>query len=57
MIENSGFGPVEIEGPVDVFAGAEGEGNARKFATYGYTFRATKTHKVTREHVVQACMI
>jgi len=39
-----GVGLVEVEfGPeVDTYAGASGEGNARRFGTYGYAFRGHK---------------
>ena len=46
MIEAAGFGDVEVSDPIDVFAGASGETNARKFQTYGYTFRAVKVRDV-----------
>ena len=42
MIVQAGFGEVEIDGPFDPFAGAQGEMNARTFETYGWTFRAVK---------------
>lgn len=42
MLEAAGFGGIEIGDPVDVFAGASGEANARAFQTFGFTFRAIK---------------
>ena len=38
MLEDSGFTDVVIGEPVDTFAGAPGEDNARAFAVYGYAF-------------------
>lgn len=42
MLEQSGFVDVRIGSPVDTFAGAGGEGNARRFDVYGYSFLARK---------------
>lgn len=42
MMRQTGFGHVEVGPPVDVFGGAGGEPNARKFAVYGYAFLAHK---------------
>jgi hypothetical protein len=42
MLEDSGFGHVEIGPPVDTFGGAKGEDNARAFDVYGYAFLARK---------------
>ena len=55
MIEAAGFSEVQIGQPVDVFEGASGEGNARAFDTYGYTFRAVKLREVERSPVPVAC--
>jgi hypothetical protein len=43
MLEQSGFVDVVIGPPVDTFAGARGEGNARAFDVHGYAFLARKT--------------
>jgi hypothetical protein len=42
MLEERGFVQVRIGSPVDTFAGARGEANARTFEVYGYTFLARK---------------
>ena len=42
MLTEVGFVEVEIGPPVDTFAGATGEANARAFEVYGYAFL---THK------------
>ena len=42
MMEDSGFTDIEIGPPVDTFAGAGGEENARAFEVFGYAFRARK---------------
>lgn len=42
MIEDSGFTGVRIGPPVDTFAGAKGEKNARKFEVFGYAFLARR---------------
>ena len=42
MLNDAGFEEVTIGPPVDTFAGARGEKNARRFAVYGYAFRARK---------------
>lgn len=42
MIEESGFIDVRNGPPVDTFAGAGGESNARAFEVYGYAFLARK---------------
>jgi hypothetical protein len=42
MLEEIGFVGVQIGAPVDTFAGASGEKNARRFEVYGYPFLATK---------------
>jgi hypothetical protein len=42
MLEASGFVGVEIGPPVDTFAGAAGESNARTFEVYGYAFLARR---------------
>lgn len=40
MLEESGFTDVRIGDPVDTFADAGGEGNARAFDVHGYAFLA-----------------
>ncbi len=40
MLEESCFVDVVIGEPVDTFAGATGEANARTFEVYGYAFLA-----------------
>ncbi len=42
MLEDTGFTSVVIGDPVDTFAGAGGEDNARAFEVYGYAFLARK---------------
>jgi len=42
VIEGAGLVGVEFGPLVDTYAGASGEGNARKFGTFGYPFRARK---------------
>ena len=42
MLEQVGFVDVAIGPPVDTFAGAPGEKNARRFAVFGYAFLARK---------------
>ena len=42
MLEESGFGHVEIGPAVDTFGGAGGESKARLFEVYGYAFLARK---------------
>ena len=42
MLEEVGFVDVMIGEPVDTFAGASGEKNARRFEVYGYPFLARK---------------
>jgi hypothetical protein len=42
MITDMGFTDVMIGPPVDTFAGAGGEKNARRFEVYGYAFLARK---------------
>jgi hypothetical protein len=43
MLEESGFVDVVIGDPVDTFAGAGGEPNARAYEVYGYAFRARRS--------------
>ena len=43
LLEGSGFVDVVIGDPVDTFAGAGGERNARAFEVYGYAFRARRS--------------
>ena len=42
MLEDVGFVDVQIGPAADTFGGATGEGNARAFEVYGYTFLARK---------------
>ena len=42
MLTEVGFVDVEIGPPVDTFAGATGEANARTFEVYGYAFLTRK---------------
>jgi hypothetical protein len=42
MLEDSGFQNLKIGAPVDTFAGAGGEPNARRFEVFGYSFLAHK---------------
>ena len=42
MLEEIGFVDVPIGRPVDTFAGASGEENARTFDVHGYPFLARK---------------
>ncbi|MDQ3544868.1 MAG: hypothetical protein M3431_13530 [Actinomycetota bacterium] len=42
MLAETGFVDVRIGPPVDTFAGAVGEANARTFDVHGYAFLARK---------------
>lgn len=42
MLEEMGFTDVRIGPPVDTFAGAPGEPNARTYDVHGYSFFARK---------------
>ncbi len=42
MLEEVGFVDVQVGDPVDTFAGAGGEENARSFDVLGYSFLARK---------------
>ncbi|HWS46294.1 MAG TPA: hypothetical protein VN636_10565 [Acidimicrobiia bacterium] len=42
MLEDSGFGDVEIGDACDTFGGATGEEKARAFDVYGYAFCARR---------------
>lgn len=42
MMEDMGFTDIEIGPPVDTFADAGGEKNARAFEVFDYAFRAVK---------------
>ena len=42
MMQDTGFVDVEIGNKVDTFKGASGEGNARAFEVYSYTFFGRK---------------
>ena len=42
MLEGIGFTGVQIGAPVDTFAGASGEKNARRFEVFGYPVLARK---------------
>ena len=44
MLEDTGFHQVQIGPAVDTFGGAHGEGNARTFEVYGYSFLARRGH-------------
>ncbi|MDK1010503.1 MAG: hypothetical protein QGM46_03530 [Actinomycetota bacterium] len=41
-MEGAGLIDVEFGFFIDTYAGANGEGNARAFGTFGYPFRARK---------------
>jgi hypothetical protein len=49
MLTEVGFTDVEIGPPVDTFAGATGETNARTFEVYGYAFLAHRPEVPHRE--------
>lgn len=42
MLQEAGFAEIVIGPPVDTFAGASGERNAKRFEVYGYPFLARK---------------
>ena len=42
MLQQIGFVEVKAGPPIDTFAGAGGEKNARRFEVYGYPFLAHK---------------
>jgi hypothetical protein len=42
MLEDSGFTDISIGDPVDTFAGAAGQDNARGFEVFGYAFLARR---------------
>ena len=42
MLEQAGFDSVVIGEPVDTFAGAGGEANARTFDVHGFAFLARR---------------
>jgi hypothetical protein len=42
MLQSAGFVDIRIGQPVDTFAGASGERNARRFEVQGYPFLARK---------------
>jgi hypothetical protein len=42
MLTDTGYADIEIGPPVDTFAGAAGEANARTFHVYGCAFLAHK---------------
>jgi hypothetical protein len=42
MLEEAGFTDVVIGDPVDTFAGADGEANARTFEVFGFAFLARR---------------
>ncbi|HWC12300.1 MAG TPA: hypothetical protein VG455_13895 [Acidimicrobiales bacterium] len=42
MLEESGFGDVQVGPPVDTFGGAGGEGKARSYDVFGYAFLARR---------------
>ena len=43
MLQDAGFDSVVIGEPMDTFAGAEGEANARTFEVHGFAFLARRT--------------
>jgi len=43
MLEQAGFGDVEIGPPVDTFVGATGGEKARAYDVYGYAFLARRS--------------
>jgi hypothetical protein len=49
MLTEVGFVDIEIGPPVDTFAGAAGEANARTFEVFGYAFLARKPQTVIKE--------
>jgi hypothetical protein len=42
MLEDIGFVDAKVGPPIDIFQGAGGEKNARRFEVYGYPFLARK---------------
>lgn len=42
MLTEAGFVEVSVGAPVDTFAGASGEENARRFEVFAYPFLARK---------------
>jgi hypothetical protein len=42
MLTEVGFTDIAVSDPVDTFGGAGGEGNARAYEVYGYSFLAVK---------------
>jgi hypothetical protein len=42
LLEQAGFDSVRSGEPVDTFAGARGESNARSFDVYGFAFLARR---------------
>ena len=42
MLEQTGFTAIVIGEPVDRFAGADGEANARTFEVFGFAFLACR---------------
>ncbi|MBA3287712.1 MAG: hypothetical protein H0U21_06770 [Acidimicrobiia bacterium] len=48
MLHEAGFGDVVIGDPVDTFARAGGEPNARAYDVYGYAFKAGRASPVDR---------
>lgn len=57
MLMAAGFTGIEVGDPVDVFAGASGETNARTFQTFGFTFRAIKTREFRATDDPAVCAI
>ena len=43
MLEHAGFTDVVIGDPVDTFAGADGEANARTFEVFGFGFLSRRS--------------
>jgi hypothetical protein len=42
VISGAGLVDIELANPLDTFAGASGEKQARQFGTYGYSIRARR---------------
>jgi hypothetical protein len=58
MLEDSGFTDISVGDAVDTFGGAAGEGNARGFEVFGYTFRARRpAHRITRTALPETGMV
>jgi hypothetical protein len=42
VISGAGLVDIDLANPLDTFAGASGEKQARQFGTYGYSIRARR---------------